>query len=146
MAKRANGEGNIRKRTDGKWLVTFPTGLYKENGKREYVYQYYDSQAEAAEALRQLQSEKAMGVCHSKSAIKTGEWIDTWIEKHKAPKLAPANYANLILVTPDVHQLIHAKAEETVQKYLNKLKSCKLNMARLNRLRELAGNCKIANR
>lgn len=41
MAKRANGEGNIRKRTDGKWLVTFPTGLYKENGKREYVYQYY---------------------------------------------------------------------------------------------------------
>lgn len=40
MAKRANGEGNIRKRKDGKWLVTFPTGLYKDNGKREYVYKY----------------------------------------------------------------------------------------------------------
>ena len=90
MAKRANGEGNIRKRTDGRWLVTFPTGLYKENGKREYVYKYCNSQAEAAEALRQLQSEKAMGVCHSKSAVKTGDWINTWIEKHKAPKLAPA--------------------------------------------------------
>ena len=90
MSKRANGEGNIRKRTDGRWLVTFPTGLYKENGKREYVYLYYDSQAEAAEALRRLQSEKAMGVCHSKSAVKTGDWINTWIEKHKAPKLAPA--------------------------------------------------------
>src|SRR5699024_10006605 len=57
MSKRANGEGNIRKRTDGRWLVTFPTGLYKENGKREYVYKYCNSQAEAAEALRQLQSE-----------------------------------------------------------------------------------------
>ena len=90
MSKRANGEGNIRKRTDGRWLVTFPTGLYKENGKREYVYLYYDSQSEAAEALRRLQSEKAMGVCHSKSAVKTGDWIDTWIEKHKAPSLAPA--------------------------------------------------------
>ena len=90
MAKRANGEGNIRKRTDGRWLVTFPTGLYKENGKREYVYKYCNSQAEAAEALRQLQSEKAMGVCHSKSSVKTGDWINTWIEKHKAPKLAPA--------------------------------------------------------
>ena len=56
------------------------------------------------------------------------------------------NYANLILVTPDVHQLIHAKVEETIQKYLNKLKSCKLNMPRLNKLRELAGNCKIVNR
>ena len=67
---------------------------------------------------------------------------------HITPKQAGGgdNYANLILVTPDVHQLIHAKAEETVQKYLNKLKSCKLNMARLNKLRELAGNYKIANR
>jgi 5-methylcytosine-specific restriction endonuclease McrA len=56
------------------------------------------------------------------------------------------NYENLILVTPDVHWLIHATKEETVRKYLNKLKSCKLNMARLNKLRELAGNCKIVNR
>lgn len=90
MSKRANGEGNIRKRTDGRWLVTFPTGLYKENGKREYVYKYCNSQAEAAEALRKLQSEKAMGVCYSKSVVKTGDWIDTWIERHKAPDLAPA--------------------------------------------------------
>ncbi len=90
MSKRANGEGSIRKRTDGKWLVTFPTGLYKENGKREYVYQYFETQAEAAEGLRQLQSEKAMGVCRSKAAVKTGDWVNTWIEKHKAPKLAPS--------------------------------------------------------
>ncbi len=90
MAKRANGEGNIRKRTDDRWLVTFPTGLYKENGKREYVYKYCNSQAEAAEALRKLQSEKAIGVCHSKSAVKTGDWINTWIETKKAPGLAPS--------------------------------------------------------
>lgn len=31
-----------------------------------------------------------MGVCQSKAAVKTGDWIDTWIEKTKAPKLAPA--------------------------------------------------------
>lgn len=90
MAKRANGEGSIRKRKDGKWLVTFPTGIYKDNGKREYIYKYCATQNEAAEALRQLQSEKAMGVCQSKAAVKTGDWIDTWIEKTKAPKLAPA--------------------------------------------------------
>ena len=90
MAKRANGEGSIRKRKDGKWLVTFPTGLYKENGKREYVYEYCATQAEAVEALRQLQNEKAVGVCRSKAAIKTGDWIHTWIEKYKAPHLAPS--------------------------------------------------------
>lgn len=75
MAKRANGEGNIRKRKDGKWLVTFPTGIYKEDGKREYVYKYCVTQAEAAEKLRELQMEKAMGVCQGKSAVKTGAWI-----------------------------------------------------------------------
>lgn len=90
MAKRANGEGSIRKRKDGKFLVTFPTGLYKENGKREYVYEYCATQAEAVEALRQLQNEKAVGVCRSKAAIKTGDWLETWIEKYKAPKLAPS--------------------------------------------------------
>lgn len=91
MAKRANGEGSIRKHeASGKWLVTFPTGLYTEKGKREYVYKYCDTQGEAVEELHKLQTEKAMGVCQGKAAVKTGDWIDTWIEKHKAPKLAPA--------------------------------------------------------
>lgn len=94
MAKRANGEGNIRKRKDGKWLVTFPTGLYKENGKREFVYKYCLTQAEAAEELRKLQAEKGMGVNQAKAVIKTGDWIDTWIEKYKAPRLAPATLAS----------------------------------------------------
>lgn len=90
MAKRANGEGSIRKRTDGRWLVTFPTGMYKADGKREYIYRYAATQAAALEILRQLQAEKGIGVSQSKAAVKTGEWMETWIEKHKAPKLAPA--------------------------------------------------------
>ena len=90
MAKRANGEGSIRKRKDGKWLVTFPTGRYLASGKKEYVYKYCSDQATAVRELQRLQSEKAMGVCHSKAAVKTGDWIETWIEKHKAPKLAPS--------------------------------------------------------
>lgn len=94
MARRAKGEGNIRKRKDGKWLVTFPTGLYKENGKREYIYKYCPTQADAKEALQKLQAEKNMGVNQSKAALKTGDWLDTWIEKHKAPKLAPATLSS----------------------------------------------------
>lgn len=90
MAKRANGEGSIRKRKDGKFLVTFPTGLYTDKGKREYLYRYAATQAEALEILHQLQAERAMGISQSKAAVKTGEWMEKWIEKHKAPKLAPA--------------------------------------------------------
>ncbi len=93
MIKRANGEGSIRKHKN-KWLATFPTGLYKANGKREYIYKYCNTQAEAVEELRRLQNEKSMGICQSKGAVKTGDWIETWIEKHKAPKLAPSTLAS----------------------------------------------------
>ena len=80
MAKRANGEGNIRKHKNGKWLVTWPTGLYKDNGKREYVYKYTDTQAEAREVLDKLKAEAAMGISQSKATVKTGEWMEKWIE------------------------------------------------------------------
>lgn len=95
MAKRANGDGNIRKRKDGRWLVTFPTGLYRgDDGKREYIYRYAATQAEAAEILRRLLAERDSGISHGKGEMKTGEWVETWIEKHKAPRLAPSTLAS----------------------------------------------------
>lgn len=45
MAKRANGEGNIHKRKDGRYQISFPTGIYKDNGKREVIYKYAATQA-----------------------------------------------------------------------------------------------------
>lgn len=90
MSKRANGEGNIRKRKDGKWLLTMPTGLYKANGKPEYIYRYTNTQAEAVAEQKRLLAEKGMGVSHGKGTVKTGDWLEEWVEKHKAPKLAPA--------------------------------------------------------
>lgn len=64
---------------------------------------------------------------------------------HLAPKSSGGkdNYANLALVTGDVHKLIHTTDPATIQKYLHKLKHCKLNMAKLNKFRSLAGNCKL---
>ena len=40
-------------------------------------------------------------------------------------------------------KLIHATDPVIIPKYLDKLKHCKLNMAKLNKFRLLAGNCKI---
>ena len=86
---------------------------------------------------------------HGKCAIsKEPLTLGNIVVHHITPKQTGGgdNYENLILVSPDVHQLIHATDDETVRKYLNKLNFCKLNMVRLNKLRELAGNCKIVNR
>ena len=49
------------------------------------------------------------------------------------------DYANLILVTGEVHRLIHATDPEIIEKYLEKLKCCNLDWNKLN-------NCKIENR
>lgn len=89
MAKRANGEGSIRKHASGKWVVSMPTGLYKENGKREYIYRYAKTQAEAREIRSQLEKELRSGVNTCKS-VKTGDWMEDWIENVKARKLAPS--------------------------------------------------------
>lgn len=49
-------------------------------------------------------------------------------------------YANLTLVLEPVHKLIHATQEETINKYLDILKLTTLELEKVNKLRELAGN------
>lgn len=67
---------------------------------------------------------------------------------HIVPKASGGkdNYANLSLVTKDIHKLIHATEQNTIQKYLDRTKAQKLNMAKLNKFRVMAGNCKLENR
>lgn len=53
------------------------------------------------------------------------------------------NYENLIIVISDVHKLIHAAKPETIEKYRKSLSEFHVNWTRLDKLRLLAGNCKI---
>lgn len=54
------------------------------------------------------------------------------------------NYLNLAIVTSDIHKLIHATSLQTIECYLQKLKSPALNLKRLNKLRVMAGNCELS--
>ena len=65
---------------------------------------------------------------------------------HKIPKYMNGtdSYDNLILVRDDIHKLIHANTEKTIEKYKT---ICDLNMEqmkKINNLRKLAGNAEIA--
>ena len=59
---------------------------------------------------------------------------------HKVPRYLGGkdNYQNLILVTNDVHRLIHAKNEETIRKYLDLLHLDSAQLKKLMKLRNLA--------
>jgi len=66
---------------------------------------------------------------------------------HKKTRKSGRNddYVNLIFVIADIHKLIHAVTEETVQKYINKLKKFinKESLKKINKLRKLIGNCEL---
>ncbi len=64
---------------------------------------------------------------------------------HKIPKHLGGTdeYKNLIWVCTDVHKLIHATVEDTVNKYLDKLELDDKGLKRLNSLRKLVGNSYI---
>lgn len=64
--KRANGEGNIRKRRDGRWEGRHTAGYDSESGKRIIKNVLGKTQAEVKEKLTQAQQENAgLDVCRS---------------------------------------------------------------------------------
>ena len=58
---------------------------------------------------------------------------------HKTPycKTKDDSYSNLVLVTTDVHRLLHAAKPETIRAYMDMLKPDKKQMAKINRLRKM---------
>ena len=61
MAKRSNGEGMIRQRSDGRWESRVMIG-YKDNGKPEYKSVYGKTKKEAREKLKQFLDDRASGI------------------------------------------------------------------------------------
>lgn len=61
---------------------------------------------------------------------------------HKKPKFAGGTdeYKNLIILHKDVHLLVHAVKESTIEKYIDKIKPDKKRLEKINKLRKLVNN------
>lgn len=61
---------------------------------------------------------------------------------HKIPKRLGGNdkYQNLILITFEVHKLIHVTSEISIKKYLDLVKPTQNALTKINNLREQSGN------
>lgn len=82
MAKRrANGEGNVQHRKDGRWSVTLVVG-YKPDGKPERKTVYGKTQKEALEAASVLRDQLERGVKIDKR-LSFCDWADKWYEDYK---------------------------------------------------------------
>ena len=80
MAKRrANGEGNIRKRKDGRWEGRYTAGHDPISGKQIFKNVLGRTQAEVKDKLNTaLEELKRIDVIVS-DQMTTGEWLDTWL-------------------------------------------------------------------
>ena len=93
MAKRrANGEGNLRKRKDGRWEGRYTAGRDPETGKAIYKNVLGKTQAEAKAKLKQA-IEEAKGLNAAKVGRYTvGQWMEVWFEHYAKVKVRPSSH------------------------------------------------------
>ena len=127
--RRANGEGNLRKRKDGRWEGRYTAGHDPETGKAIYRNVLGRTQAETRAKLKQA-IEEAKHVDPVKAKQYTvGEWMDIWLENYAKVKVRPSShqtYRGYIdnHIKPNIGQIPLSKLTSLeLQKFYKKLLS-----------------------
>ena len=97
--RRANGEGNIRKRKDGRWEGRYTAGYDPESGKRIIKNVLGKTQAEVKEKLKAAISESQRLDVSKAGTYTVALWVRTWYEVYAEPRIRPntkAYYTNYI--------------------------------------------------
>ena len=90
--RRANGEGNIRKRKDGRWEGRYTVGHDPETGKAIIKNVLGKTQAEVKEKLKKA-IEENVGIDYGRAKTYTvGSWLEVWMENYAKIKLRPSTY------------------------------------------------------
>ena len=93
MAKRrANGEGNIRKRSDGRWEGRYTAGRDPETGKTVYKNVLGKTQAEVKAKLKQAIQENTEVDTLTAEKYTVGQWMDVWFENYAKVKVRPSSH------------------------------------------------------
>ena len=124
MAKRrANGEGSIRKRPDGRWEGRYTAGRDLETGKTVYKNVLGKTQAEAKAKLKQAIQENSEVDTLKAAQYTVGQWMDVWFE----------NYAK-IKVRPSSHQTYRGYIDNHIKSNIGKIQLNKLTTLELQKL------------
>ena len=90
--KRANGEGNIRKRKDGRWEGRYTAGHDPETGKAIYKNVLGRTQAETRAKLKAaIEETKNLDVTKA-GKYTVGAWMDEWFENYAKVKVRPSSH------------------------------------------------------
>ena len=121
--KRANGEGNIRKRKDGRWEGRYTAGHDPETGKPIYKNVLGRTQAETKAKLKAaIEETKNLDVTKA-GKYTVGAWMDEWFE----------NYAK-VKVRPSSHQTYRGYIDNHIKPNIGKIPLEKLTSLELQKL------------
>ena len=90
--KRANGEGSIRKRKDGRWEGRYTAGHDPETGKAIYKNVLGKTQAEVKEKLKQAIGETQALDITKAGKYTVGEWMEVWFQDYAKIKVRPSSH------------------------------------------------------
>ena len=88
--KRANGEGNIRKRSDGRWEGRYTAGYHPETGKRIIKNVLGKTQAECKAKLKKAIEESQSLDVGRADEYTVAAWLRTWFELYAKPHIRPS--------------------------------------------------------
>ena len=92
MAKRrANGEGSIRKRKDGRWEGRYTAGRDSVTGKAIYKNVLGKTQAEVKAKLK-VAIEKSSSLVTIAERYTVGQWLDAWMENYAKLQVRASSY------------------------------------------------------
>ena len=106
--KRANGEGNMRKRSNGTWEARITLGVDPVTGKLISKSVYGRTQREVREKMKAMQMDEQQAVSPpaadsfsdepKQKEMTIGEWLDSWLKEYLAD-VKPGTYINYESVT-----------------------------------------------
>lgn len=114
MAKRrANGEGSLQKRKDGRWEGRYTAGTDPVTGRAIVKNVLGKTQAEVKEKLKKAIAESGELDIKRSGMYTVGEWMDLWYEVYAKPRIreSTAVYYKMFI---DTH--IRPKLGDTVQR------------------------------
>ncbi len=117
--KRANGEGTIRQRKDGRW-----EGLYSLNYKRKSVYG--KTQDEVRKKLNKILNDIDNHSYIANPNISFGAWLDEWLDVYVKPNVKLSTYGSYerqirLHIKPEIGRIkLKDLTANTLQKLLNK--------------------------
>ena len=80
--KNANGAGNIRKRSDGRWEGRYSNGFDPKTGKMIQKSVYGKTQKEVRQKLARITTEIDEGSYIEPNSMKLSDWLQTWLREY----------------------------------------------------------------